>query len=112
MVSSFLDIHLTCSCHGVFCVLQECIRLESGHSGSPLGTPWNESTGSVHYVCVHVCACMVDCVYVCVCMCVCIRVCVCVYVCVHVACVCVSMCVSVYICVCMCVVCVRVLPLQ
>ena len=51
VVSSFLDIHLTCSCHGVFCVTQECIRLESGHNGSPLGTPWNESTGSVHYVC-------------------------------------------------------------
>ena len=74
MVSSFLDIHLTYSCHGVFCVTQECIRLESGHSGSPLGTAWNESTGSV-CVYVNVCACMVDCVCVCVCevMCVCAR---------------------------------------
>ena len=58
-VSSFLGIHLKCSCHVVFCVPQECICLESGYSGPRLGTPWNESTVSV-----RVCVCV--CTYVCV----------------------------------------------
>ena len=63
MVSSFLDIHLTCSCHGVFCVTQECIRLESGHSGSLLGT----NQLDLYIMCVRVCEVM--CVSVCVCVC-------------------------------------------